>query len=72
MNFTIKLDYEMVDKIVLKELQDTRGCFLEDLDSIKNGNSRNIFVFGDDAADVIEIQKHIDALDILIEHYWIP
>jgi hypothetical protein len=72
MSFTIELDYEMVDKIVLKQLQDTRQCYLEDLESIKNGISRHIFVFGDDEADVAEIQKHIDALDLLIEHYWIP
>lgn len=72
MSYTIELDYEMVDKIVFAQLQETRDMFAKDLEEIKNGTSRNIFVWGDDEVDVIEIQKHIDALNLLIEWYRIP
>ena len=72
MKFTIDLDYEMVDKIIFQSLMDTREAFANDLESIKNGKSVNVFHWGDDEADAAEIQKHIDALNVLIEWYRIP
>lgn len=72
MKFTIDLDYEMVDKIIFQQLQDTRNCFTEDLEKIKNGDSVHVFHWGDLEADAAEIQKHIDALDVLLEWYRIP
>jgi hypothetical protein len=70
--FTIDLDYEMVDKIVFKQLQESRDSFAQDLASIKNGVPRNIFFWGNDEEDAAEIQKHIDALDIVLEWFRIP
>ena len=70
--FTINLNYEMVDKIVFKQLQDSRESFAEDLASINRGASRNIFVYGNNEEDAAEVQKHIDALDIVLEWFRIP
>ena len=70
--FTIDLNYEMVDKIVFKQLQDSREAFAEDLASINSGIPRNIFVYGNNEEDAAEVQKHIDALDIVLEWFRIP
>jgi hypothetical protein len=70
--FTIDFNYEMVDKIVFKQLQDSREAFASDLEMIKGGSPRNIFVYGNDEEDAAEIQKHIDALDVLLEWFRIP
>jgi hypothetical protein len=67
MSFTIDIDYEMADKIVYKSLKDSRDAFLKDL-----GSSSNVFVYGDPEADDAVIQKHIDALNLLLEWYRIP
>lgn len=70
--FTIDLNYEMVDKIVFKQLKDSREAFAEDLASINSGVPRNIFVYGNNEEDAAEVQKHIDALDIVLEWFRIP
>lgn len=67
MAFSIDLDYEQVDRIVWKQLEETRDSLIKDL-----GASNHIFVWGDPEADDIEIQKHIDALNLIIEWYRIP
>lgn len=72
MKYTIDLDYEMVDKIIFESLKSTHESFVYDLEQIKQGKSVNVFHWGDDEADVAEIQKHIDALELLIEWYRIP
>jgi hypothetical protein len=64
---TIELEYEQIDRIVWKTLEETRNSLARNL-----GNGSNIFVYGDPAADDIEIQKHIDAFDLLIDWYRIP
>lgn len=68
----VELDYETVDKIIFKQLKESRDSFAEDLASIKNNVPRNIFFWGKDDEDAAEIQKHIDALDVLLEWYRIP
>jgi hypothetical protein len=68
MNYkTIELSYEQIDRIVWKTLQETRDSLARDL-----GAGSNIFVYGDPEADDIEIQKHLDALDLLIDWYRTP
>jgi hypothetical protein len=64
MKFTIDLDWEMVDKIVVKQLMSTRQCFLEDL-----GTKANVFFWDKPEEDDAEIQKHIDAIDLLLTWY---
>lgn len=67
MSFTIDIDYEMADKIVYKSLKDSRDAFLSDL-----GAKSNVFVYNDQEADDAVIQKHIDALNLLLEWYMVP
>ena len=67
MKFSVDLEYEQIDRIVWKQLEATRDSLLNDL-----GANNNVFVWGDQEADDIEIQKHIDALNLVIEWYRIP
>lgn len=65
--FTVELDWETVDQIVVGQLRDTWESLKADL-----GSSKAVFVWGDDEADDAEIQKHIDALEILLKWYATP
>ena len=69
MAFTIDLDYEMVDKIVYKQLLDTQQNFMKDLADYEAGEERNIFFWEDKESDIAEIQRYIEALDLLIDWY---
>lgn len=64
---TIELDYDTVDDIVYNALKETRYVFKSDL-----GTNNNVFVLGDPEADDVEIQKYIDALDLLLDWYRVP
>ena len=67
MGLKIEVDYEVADRIVVAQLCESRDSLLRDL-----GNNHHIFVWGDRYADDIEIQKHIDALDLLLQWYATP
>ena len=64
---TVELDWETVDSIVVEQLRSTR-------ESLKNdqGNKAWVFVWGDQEADDAEIQKHIDALELILKWYSTP
>ena len=64
---SVELDNEQFDKLVVEELIRTRQTFLNDL-----GANNHVFVWGDQEADDIEIQKHIDSLDQLIKWFGTP
>jgi len=64
---TVELSYEQLDRIVWKSLQETCDRLAQDL-----GANNSVFVFGDSEADDIEIQKVIDAFDLVIDWYRIP
>lgn len=65
--FTVELDYEAVDKIIVDQLRDTWQSLKGDL-----GAGANIFVWGDQESDDAEIQKHVDALELLLKWYADP
>ena len=65
--FTVEIDHDLSDKIAFDNLVDCRKNFMEDL-----GAGNSIFVWGEPEADDIEIQKHIDALDVIISWYGTP
>ena len=67
MSITVKLDYETIDSIVQAQLVETWTGLKSDL-----GSNGNIFVWGDQEADDKEIQKHIDALELLLKWYSTP
>jgi hypothetical protein len=64
---SVELDVDQFDKLVVEELIRTREAFLNDL-----GANNHVFVYGDQEADDIEIQKHIDSLDDLIKWFGTP
>ena len=64
---SVELDIDQFDKLVVEELIRTREAFLNDL-----GANNHVFVYGDQEADDIEIQKHIDSLDDLIKWFGTP
>lgn len=64
---SVELDYEAVDNIVQAQLVETWESLKRDL-----GADANIFVWGDQEADDAVIQKHIDALELVIKWYSTP
>ena len=67
MGLKIEVDYEMADRILVSQLRETRDSLMKDL-----GNNSNVFVWGDQEADDLEIQKHLDAVDLLLQWYATP
>lgn len=64
---TVDIDHDFADKITFESLRDTRERFLEDL-----GAGNSVFWWDDPEADDAEIQRHINALDIVIKWYGTP
>jgi hypothetical protein len=64
---SVELDIDQFDKLVVGELIRSRDAFLGDL-----GANNHVFVYGDQEADDIEIQKHIESLDTLIKWFATP
>jgi hypothetical protein len=65
--YTVELDWETVDHVVVGQLRNTWEALKGNL-----GNGDWVFVWGDQAADDAEIQKRIDALELLLEWYSTP
>ena len=67
MKHTIELEWETVDSIVVSQLRDTWETLKSNL-----GNGVWVFVWGDQEADDAEIQKRIDALELMLKWYATP
>lgn len=65
--FTVEIDYELSDKITFESLRDCRERFLNDL-----GQNNSVFAWDDQEQDDAEIQRHIDALDVVLSWYGTP
>lgn len=65
--YNIELDWDIVDKIVVGQLRNTWETLKSDL-----GANNHVFVWGDQEADDAEIQKHIDALELILKWYATP
>ena len=61
--------HEVADAVFLEKLFDMRQRFINDYINVKNGMTRNIFVFNDLEQDAFEISRRIEATDILIEQF---
>ena len=64
MSYKIEINEDMIDTIVVEQLAASRQQFLNDL-----GANNNVFVWNDPEEDDKEIQKHIDAIDMVINWY---
>jgi hypothetical protein len=65
--YKIELNWDMVDSIVVGQLRDTWETLKSDL-----GANNHVFVWGDQETDDVEIQKHIDALELILKWYATP
>jgi hypothetical protein len=63
----VTLTNDQFDTMVVEELIRSRDAFLGDL-----GANNHVFVYGDQEADDIEIQKHIESLNTLINWFATP
>ena len=64
---SVELDWETVDHIVVEQLRNTWEALKDNL-----GNGDWVFVWGDQEADDVEIQKRIDAAEIMLKWYSTP
>lgn len=64
---SVELEWETVDSIVVSQLRSTWETLKGNL-----GNADWIFVWGDQEADDAEIQKRIDALELMLKWYSTP
>lgn len=67
MNVAIQLDCEQISRLVYADLLETRDQFLEDMES-----ERPAIFSCNEVYDKMLIQKHIDALDVILEWYRDP
>ena len=67
MQVAIQLDCEQISRLVYQDLLETRDQFLDDMEcDLPAIFSRN------EVTDKIIIQKHIEALDLILEWYQDP
>ena len=64
---SVELEWETVDSIVVSQLRSTWETLKGNL-----GNGVWVFVWGDQEADDAEIQKRIDALELMLKWYSTP
>ncbi|NBO70607.1 MAG: hypothetical protein EBU66_07500 [Bacteroidetes bacterium] len=64
---TVELDWETVDSVVVSQLRDTWQSLKADL-----GANNHVFAWGDQEQDDELIQKHIDALELILKWYATP
>lgn len=64
---SVELDWETVDSIVVGQLRETWEGLKNDL-----GKGNHVFAWGDHEQDDAEIQKHIDAAELLLKWYSTP
>jgi hypothetical protein len=67
MKYTIELEYEMVDRIIIQELQSTYKDMKRDL---KNRDEGTLAIWDHDPAkDKKMIKKHMEAIELILEFY---
>lgn len=64
---SVELDWETIDSIVVGQLRDTWQSLKADL-----GAGNHVFAWGDPEQDDELIQKHIDALELILKWYSTP
>jgi hypothetical protein len=64
---SVELDWETVDSIVVAQLRESWEALKGNL-----GNGDWVFVWGDQEADDAEIQKRVDAFELVLAWYSTP
>lgn len=64
---TVELGWDTIDSIVVGQLRDTWESLKNDL-----GKGNHVFAWGDTEQDDALIQKHVDALELILKWYATP
>jgi len=65
--FTVELDYDAVDSIVVQVLKDQYSGLIDDLEARKDDREYGIFLL-DKEEDIAEIQRHLDAVETVLSY----
>jgi hypothetical protein len=67
--FTVELDWDTVDNIVVQQVTDARDDLIEQLEERKgDGNKGGVFD-NNKKKDIILIKAHIDAFELVIKYF---
>ena len=66
--FTVELEWDAVDSIVVQVLKDQYNGFKEDLDRRLNDEEISGIFFSDKVEDIAEIQKHLDSIKTMLSY----
>lgn len=69
---TIEMTYDQIDHIIVSQLKQTRQSLLLDIEKISAGHNVNIFFYDEPEKDIAEIQRHIEALTLVLSWYEVP
>jgi len=60
---------DVVDSLSVHGLKQAREVMINDYENAKAGHGNNVFVFGDDEADALEIRRRIEAFDLILDYF---
>lgn len=66
--FTVELDYDAVDSIVVQVLKDQYSGLVDDLERRKDGKETIGIFSSDKEEDIAEIQRHLDAVETVLSY----
>ena len=66
--FTVELEWDAVDSIVVQVLKNQYSDLKKDLDRRRNDEDTLGIFFSDKVEDVAEIQKHLDSIKIVLSY----
>lgn len=66
--FTVELEWDAVDSIVVQVLKNQYSDLKKDLDRRRNDEDTLGIFFSDKVEDIAEIQKHLDSIKIVLSY----
>lgn len=66
--FTVELDYDAVDSIVVQVLKDQYSGLTDELECRKDGRDTLGIFLPDKEEDIAEIQRHLDAVETVLSY----
>ena len=66
--FTVELEWDAVDSIVVQVLKDQYNGLKEELDRRLNDEETSGIFLSDKVEDIAEIQKHLDSIKIVLSY----
>lgn len=66
--YTVELDYDAVDSIVVRVLQDQYKSLIDDRKARESNKESIGSFFTDKEKDIAEINRHLDAMEIILSY----